>query len=449
MEALPHQRSDVEALDTIDEAVDALTTDRLRLDTDRDLLNLLDRSVTVLNRLHAWQATLAASIEKTEAAWTAHGTSTRTWLTQRRNLTPRDAARLITTSEHLDRFGHVAEAATSGTILTSQADAIADVLNLLPDDLATTHLTKAETTMIGYATTHNATELRRLTTHLVEIIDPHGADEREAIRLEQEHRRAQRSRYLTLTPDHHGAILIRGSLPVADAEPFRRLINAHAAQTQRGLDRIDPHRDPLTPAMHRADGLLAMITAHQQTTLAPSHGGDRPRIVITLDHQRLQQAAHNAGILTGSILATGEPLDAGTLRRMLCDADILPVIMNTNSEVLDIGRSQRLVTPTIRAGLDQRDQGCAFPGCDKPPEACHAHHITPWWAGGTTTITNLVLVCPHHHGIIEPGHDPTADRWRIRLRHGTGHPEVIPPQRVDPHQRPRQHTRYRRPSPPG
>ena len=79
--------------------------------------------------------------------------------------------------------------------------------------------------------------------------------------------------------------------------------------------------------------------------------------------------------------------------------------------------------------------------CDKPPQACHAHHITPWWNGGYTALTNLVLVCAHHHGIIEPSHDPAADRWQVQLR-PHGQPEVLPPTRVDPRQRPRRPARY-------
>jgi hypothetical protein len=49
---------------------------------------------------------------------------------------------------------------------------------------------------------------------------------------------------------------------------------------------------------------------------------------------------------------------------------------------------------------------------------------------------------PHHHGILEPGRDPTADLWHIRLR-DDGTPEILPPIRVDPRQRPRLHARFR------
>ena len=111
----------------------------------------------------------------------------------------------------------------------------------------------------------------------------------------------------------------------------------------------------------------------------------------------------------------------------------------------DVGRTQRLVTPPIRAALETRDRGCAFPGCDRPPVDCQAHHITPWWDGGHTALHNLVLLCPYHHNVIEPSHDPTAARWKIRI-HRTGIPGVVPPAYVDSSGRARTHARYRSPA---
>ena len=134
-------------------------------------------------------------------------------------------------------------------------------------------------------------------------------------------------------------------------------------------------------------------------------------------------------------------MPASLLRQWLCDADLMPAVLGGPSEVLDVGRTQRLVTPAIRAALELRDGGCIFPGCDKPPSACQAHHRVPWWAGGETSLSNLVLVCDHHHGIVEPAHDPTADRWRVEFR-DDGIPHVLPPKTVDPSQRPRLHARF-------
>jgi hypothetical protein len=324
-------------------------------------------------------------------------------------------------------------------VLPAQVGAITQVLSDLPREFDQTAIHKGEEMMVEFAHSHNSVELRRLTSHLVEVLSPETADQIEARRLERQERRAQAHRFLEFHNDGDGSVLIRGSLPVAAAEPFIRIVDAYAAAEKRTLEAIDPNTEYVTPAMRRADGLLAMMNAHSQQALAPSNGGDRPRIVVTLSYDKLLKHCSDTG-LGAQLTRTGERLPASVVRRLLCDADILPAVLNGQSESLDVGRTQRLVTPPIRAALELRDGGCIFPSCDKPPEACHAHHIVPWWAGGDTSLSNLVLACPHHHGIIEPGHDPTTDRWTARLRNGVA--EVIPPKRVDPQQRPRIHARF-------
>jgi hypothetical protein len=113
--------------------------------------------------------------------------------------------------------------------------------------------------------------------------------------------------------------------------------------------------------MRRADGPLAMVAAHNRQATAPIHGGDRPRIVITLSADKLarQCADRNLG---AHLTRRGEPLPASVSRQLLCDADILPIVLGGPSDPLDVGRMRRLVTPAIRAALELRDGGCTFPG---------------------------------------------------------------------------------------
>ncbi len=150
--------------------------------------------------------------------------------------------------------------------------------------------------------------------------------------------------------------------------------------------------------------------------------------MITLPYDKLLADCRDA-----RLLSTADTIDPGTLRRLLCDADLMPAILGGPSEVLDVGRTQRLVTPAIRAALEFRDGGCVFPGCTTPARDCEAHHIIPWRLCGPTALSNLVLLCTHHHGTIEPSHNPDADRWKVRLRTDSV-PEIIPPLRVDPSQ---------------
>ena len=96
-----------------------------------------------------------------------------------------------------------------------------------------------------------------------------------------------------------------------------------------------------------------MVNRHCQEGLAPSHGGDRPRIVVTISYDTLRQDCVDAGLA-----GTGDRIDASVARRLLCDADLLPAVLGGPSQVLDVGRAQRLATPAIRAALELRDGGC-------------------------------------------------------------------------------------------
>ncbi len=64
----------------------------------------------------------------------------------------------------------------------------------------------------------------------------------------------------------------------------------------------------------------------------------------------------------------------------------MPMVLGSDSMPLDVGRQHRLATAAIRDALAQRDQGCAFPGCDRPPRYCQAHHIREWLDWGETKV---------------------------------------------------------------
>jgi hypothetical protein len=77
--------------------------------------------------------------------------------------------------------------------------------------------------------------------------------------------------------------------------------------------------------------------------------------------------------------------------------------MSGKSEVLDLGRSTRVVSRAQRRALVLRDGGCGFPGCDRPPQWCDAHHLRHWVKGGPTDLWNLVLLCRRHHVLCHEG----------------------------------------------
>lgn len=101
------------------------------------------------------------------------------------------------------------------------------------------------------------------------------------------------------------------------------------------------------------------------------------------------------------------PIPARRVRHLACDADLIPIVLGTDNRILDLGRSHRLVTPALRRALIARDGGCLFPGCNIPATWTEAHHLVEWYAGGVTSLDNLVLLCSHHHHAVHTG------VWRI------------------------------------
>ncbi|MFT3859944.1 DUF222 domain-containing protein [Micropruina sp.] len=440
MENRLEHHSDAALVGMIDAALTALTDGRLRLSNDEQRLQLLSEAVRLGSRVQAWQQALAAGIEADEVALRAYNTPTGTWLADATRLTRREAQRLVKAGQGLAQFPTLGAAALRGEVLAGQAESITSVLADLPRDLEPAEVARGERHLIELAQTHNSAELRRLSGHLLEVLAPETADALEGAALQRQLKRAQAGRFLDLRDDGQGSTVIRGSLPTVDAEPFRLLLDSYAAQLKRGFEALDPLQPAPTAGQRRAEALTRLVDRHQQLSLAPVMGGDRPRIVVTVSYDKLRQQAVDAGLL-GTITATGARVCAHTVRRLLCDAEVLPVVLGGPSQILDVGRAERLVTPPMRVALHQRDQGCVFPGWDTPPEACHAHHIVPWLQGGPTALSNLVLLCPHHHALIEPGSDPAADRWSLTLR-DDGVSEIRPPRRADKEQRPRVHARF-------
>ncbi|GAA2757969.1 hypothetical protein GCM10009872_33290 [Actinopolymorpha rutila] len=118
-----------------------------------------------------------------------------------------------------------------------------------------------------------------------------------------------------------------------------------------------------------------------------------------------------------------------TIRRMACDANIIPVVLGGNGEVLDVGMADRFFTEAQRRALAIRDGShCHFPSCQVPERRCVAHHMTAWDDFGPTDLANGVLLCKTHHTFVH------HRGWQVRMG-AHGHPEYIPPEWVDPHQR--------------
>jgi hypothetical protein len=85
---------------------------------------------------------------------------------------------------------------------------------------------------------------------------------------------------------------------------------------------------------------------------------------------------------------------------MACDADIVPVVLGSDGEVVDLGRATRLFTRGQRRMLWHRDRRCTFLGCTAPASWTQAHHIVHWADGGSSDLENATLLCQRHHTLV-------------------------------------------------
>ncbi|MBU4006925.1 MAG: HNH endonuclease, partial [Actinobacteria bacterium] len=388
----------------------------------------------VQSRIEALTGLLTAEADLAQASLRTAGTPLASWLGMGETLSRKEAAGAVLRARSLAEHPRVGRAASAGQINTGQAQAISRVLGELAPQLDANQQTHAEEVMLGLASQLDSQELASAAGRVLAEVVPVVAEELDGQRLQRAAEMAHRQRSLRFFRDG-ASIRFDGSLPRLEGEAFIALVAAHHEARRRTAIEA---RDPLTEAtaeQRRADALIALLEAARRSKPAPGVGV--ARIVVKLDYDKLKDAAAGAGIL----IAGGEPLSAGDLRRACCDAELVPVVLGSNSEVLDVGRDHRLVTPPIRTALTQRDDGCVFPGCDVPDTLCDAHHIEPWWLGGPTSLDNLVLLCHHHHGLVKPAKFTTRDQWEVRIA-DDDLPELIPPKRLDRQRRPVRHRKH-------
>ncbi|TJY66346.1 DUF222 domain-containing protein [Arthrobacter sp. CAU 1506] len=181
--------------------------------------------------------------------------------------------------------------------------------------------------------------------------------------------------------------------------------------------------DGRTRQQKQLDGLVGACKVALTTDLLPAAGGRRPQLLATIDYKDLASDLGRPGASTFS-----GPISAKTIRRMACDADIIPVVLAGMGVILDVGQSQRLFPRYMRLAIIARDGGCAFPGCTAPSPWTEVHHIQWFERGGPTSTDNGVLLCSHHHHLIHEGD------WRIEVIDGVAW--FFPPPDMDPERKP-------------
>ncbi|WP_433131903.1 DUF222 domain-containing protein [Micromonospora sp. CA-240977] len=389
-----------------------------------DLIAALDAAHRLEQRLAAVQLSLVRELDGRGTAVTQGSSSTAVWLRERLRLSISAARRLVDLAAALDAGApEVSSALANGDISVEQARVIGATVDTVHTAAGAEAADKAVGVLVEWAGQFEPTLLRKLGTRILDHVAPEVADAAARAALEAEARRAARDRHLTLSELSDGRLRLTGTLDTETAGLFRAAIDPLTAPS--GPD------DQRSPGQRRHDALADLCRLSLRTTDLPDHGGDPAQIVVTTSFDAVARQL-DAGTLDAGLRLTPE-----TVRRLACDAAILPAVLGGAGQTLDVGRQRRLITGPLRRALVLRDRGCAFPGCDRPPRWCDAHHILHWADGGDTSLANAVLLCGHHHRHLH------HSEWAVRLA-GDGHPEFIPPAWLDPEQVPRRNHYHRR-----
>ncbi|WP_410817035.1 DUF222 domain-containing protein [Micromonospora sp. 050-3] len=391
---------------------------------EHDPIAALDAAHRLQQRLAAVTLALIREIDGRGTARTHGASNTAAWLRERLRLTVPAARRLIDLATALDTGNPgIRQALADGHITLDQTRVIADTATSVQATAGTEAAEKAVGVLTDWAAQFDPTHLRKLGTRILDHVAPEIADAAAHAALDADARRATHDRHLTLSEQTDGRLRLTGTLDTETAGLLRAAIDPLTAPS-------DPD-DTRSPGQRRHDALAEVCRLALHTGELPDSGGDPAQIVVTTSYDGLTRQ------LGAGTLDIGLQLTPDTVRRLACDATILPAVLSGTGQPLDVGRQRRLITGPLRRALVLRDRGCAFPGCDRPPRWCHAHHIHHWADGGPTNLDNAVLLCGHHHR-----HLHHSD-WTIHLGHD-GQPEFVPPAWLDPEQLPRRNHYHRR-----
>jgi hypothetical protein len=335
-------------------------------------------------------------------------------------ISPRQAGRLISHAEAIAEVrtptGHLTparlpvlrEALLDGALDPEHVDAILRVVKKIPTWTSGDTAEIVEKHLVEIAREAPASVVAKHGEMLLARIDADGVPPKEEL--------AQPKNAFRYRRDAAGWMHFAGSIEPESAEELDAMLGA--------LAKPDGATDERSTTQRLGDAFCDVVHHAIDSDTLPARGGEKPHLNLTMDYATLVKGVGTA------TLEGGAEISASAVRRIACDSQIVPMVLNGESVPLDVGRTRRLVSTKQRAALNARDAGCTFPSCGLPARWADAHHIKSWLDGGPTDLDNMVLLCRRHHRLIH------HSEWTVRMT-ATGHPEFIPPRWIDPDQAPR------------
>lgn len=391
---------------------------------------------TLSRVIYAAQVHLAGELDTRGIAKPRGCFSTAALLRQAFNISPAEAnGRVNTARKMLDSEGTggdpipaqlpaLGSAVDSGRLAPEHVKIIVQTMSKLPAKLPDEDRGFWEEFLVEKAELLDPTRFEKVARKVLDCADPDGELDDSTPASKMEFSFGGRNIRTGLTP-------IKGQLDDHGVEVVKKALDALAAPRPQ----TDGTQD-VRPATNRyAHALVTALRGFLDAGTGPMQGGERPHLTVIMNWDLV------SGVISNASFESGGPLSPAQSRRFLCDAEVIPAILGSDGEVLDVGRKSRTFPVGIRRAITLRDGGCVWDGCDRPAGWCDGHHVRFWQRDfGSTSYDNGVLLCPFHHTEIHKG------EWKIRMA-PDGIPELIPPKWLDHRQRPRRNVMHRLPMP--
>jgi hypothetical protein len=383
------------------------------------LIGELERAVT---RLQAMKLSLVAVVDKADVAADSGMTGTAAWLAARSRSDGAAAAKDVRLATALDGGLAATRAALSeGALSTEHAHVIARTTEQLPDGLDATECAAIEQSLVAVARRVDPVALRKKARRALEAAKRQQAevDAHEDAVLRTEEEQALAKTKLTLHDNQDGTISGHFTVPTLAGQILKKVIqqiasprrfaqqaakDAKAKAARSGEDLSAAEVAEATWDAFRAEELdwsqkygRAFVELLEHLPTDHLSGKVNATILVTLDHDQLKAS------LGAAHLDTGHDVSASEARRLACGAGLVPAVLGGESQVLDLGRSQRFFTEAQRVALALTYDTCAADHCDRPYAWTEHHHEDPWGTGGTTDLDKAVPLCGYHHRRV---HDP-------------------------------------------
>jgi len=305
------------------------------------------------------------------------------WIRFNCHMTSGAAAASVAVGRTMDRLPRSVEAVAQGEIGLAHVSVMARTAEALKDRFD-------ERPLIEYAREHTPGKFHFYCQHARHAADADGYAENEAEEVQ--------NRRLSLSNWIDGTMVLSGVLDAFGGAALRAALEPLAQQSGE--------HDRRERGQRLADALVELATG----------GPERASIQVTSSLETLLG-------LAGAPAADVEfslPISSKIVERLACDGNITRVLLDSESAVIDVGRAKRVVSGPARRALNARDGSCRWPGCDRPPSLSAAHHVVHWVHGGSTDLSNLILLCHRHHWMVHEG------KWQL-VRSDDGRMLAIPP----------------------